>query len=86
MLKIRLLKDGRVVETFDAKWTINIADIASEAGELEPQHGADDWEIVNDHRRDGDAEIALERPDRLSKGGEWYTTLSFFAVLTGRPR
>jgi hypothetical protein len=48
MLKIRLLKDGRVVEIFDAKWTINIADIASEAGELEPQHGADDWEIVND--------------------------------------
>ena len=48
MLKIRLLKGGRVVETFDAKWTINIADIASEAGELEPQHGADDWEIVND--------------------------------------
>jgi hypothetical protein len=44
MLKIRLLKDGRVVEIFDA----NIADIASEAGELEPQHGADDWEIVND--------------------------------------
>ena len=48
MLKIRLLKGGRVVETFDAKWTINIADIASEAGELEPQHGADYWEIVND--------------------------------------
>jgi len=46
--EIRLLKDGRVVETFDAKWTINIADIASEAGELEPQHGADYWEIVND--------------------------------------
>ena len=48
MLKIRLLKGGGVVETIDAKWTINIAEIASEAGELAPQHGADDWEIVNE--------------------------------------
>jgi hypothetical protein len=48
MLKIRLLTDGRLVETVDAKWTINIADLASEAGELESQLGADDWEIVND--------------------------------------
>jgi hypothetical protein len=48
MLKIRLLKGRHVVETVDAKWTINIADIASKAGELEPQHGADDWEIVNE--------------------------------------
>ena len=48
MLKIRLLKGGHVVETIDAKWTINIADIAHQAGELEPRHGADDWEIVNE--------------------------------------
>ncbi len=51
MLKIRLLKDGRVVETVDAKWTIDIAEIASKAGELEPQHGADDWDIVNETDR-----------------------------------
>lgn len=49
MLKICLLKAGQVVETIDAKWTINIADIASQAGELEPQHGADDWEITNEN-------------------------------------
>jgi hypothetical protein len=48
MLKIRLLTGGRLVETVDAKWTINIADLASEAGHLESQHEADDWEIVND--------------------------------------
>ncbi len=48
MLRIRLLKSGSVVETVDAKWTINIADIASEADVLEPQRGADDWEVVND--------------------------------------
>ena len=48
MLKIRVLKGGRVIETVDAKWTIDINEIASEAGELEPQHGADDWEITND--------------------------------------
>ncbi len=48
MLKIRLRKGARVVETIDAKWTINIAEIASRAGELEPQRGADDWDIVNE--------------------------------------
>ena len=48
MLRIRLLKSGSVVETVDAKWTINIADIASEADVLEPLRGADDWEVVND--------------------------------------
>jgi hypothetical protein len=48
MLKIRLLKGSHVVGTVDAKWTINIADIAHQAGELEPRHGADDWEIVNE--------------------------------------
>ena len=51
MLKIRLLKGSHVVETADAKWTINIADIASKAGELEPQHAADDGEIVNENDR-----------------------------------
>jgi hypothetical protein len=48
MLEIRLLTGGRLVETVDAKWTINIADLASEAGQLQSQRGADDWEIVND--------------------------------------
>jgi hypothetical protein len=48
MLKIRLLKAGRVVETVDAKWTIDIAEVASKAGELEPEHGADDWDIINE--------------------------------------
>jgi hypothetical protein len=47
MYQIQLLKDGRVVETVDADWTIDIAEIASKAGELEPRHGADDWEVVN---------------------------------------
>jgi hypothetical protein len=47
MYKIQLLKDGHVVETVDANWTIDIAEIASKAVELEPKHGADDWEIVN---------------------------------------
>jgi hypothetical protein len=47
MYKIQLLKDGRVVETVDANWTFDIAEIASKAVELEPQHGADDWEVVN---------------------------------------
>jgi hypothetical protein len=48
MLKIRLLTGGHLVDTVDARWTINIADLAAEAGELESQHGADDWEIIND--------------------------------------
>ncbi len=48
MYQIQLLKDGRIVETVDADWTIDIAEIASKASELEPQHGADDWEIVNE--------------------------------------
>jgi hypothetical protein len=52
MLKIRLLKDRRVVDTVDAKWTIDIAEIATEAGELEPQHGADDWDVVNEADRE----------------------------------
>jgi hypothetical protein len=49
MLKIRLRKDGRVIETIDAKWTHDITDIASSADEeLGPEHHADDWEVVND--------------------------------------
>jgi hypothetical protein len=47
MYKIRLLRGGQVVETIDAN-TIDIAEIASKASALEPQHGADDWEIVNE--------------------------------------
>ena len=47
MYKIRLLRGGYVVETIDAN-TINIAEIADTASKLEPQHGADDWEIVNE--------------------------------------
>ena len=48
MLKIRLLKDRQVVDTIDAKWTIDITDIATSADELEPESGADDWEVVNE--------------------------------------
>ena len=48
MLKIRMLKDRHVVETIDAKWTIDIAQVAAEADRLTPQHGADDWAIVNE--------------------------------------
>jgi hypothetical protein len=51
MLKIRLRKDGQVIETVDAKWTHDIADIASSADELGPEHGADDWEVVNEAGR-----------------------------------
>jgi hypothetical protein len=48
MLKIRMLKERQVVETIDAKWTIDIAQVAAEADKLTPQHGADDWAIVNE--------------------------------------
>ena len=48
MLKIRMLKDGRVLDTVDAKWTINIAEIAREADKLLPHLGADGWEVVNE--------------------------------------
>ena len=48
MLKIRLLKDRQVVGTIDAKWTIDITDIATSADELEPESDADDWEVVNE--------------------------------------
>ena len=48
MLKIRLLKDGQVIETVDAKWTLDITDIARSADELGPEHGADDWALVNE--------------------------------------
>jgi hypothetical protein len=48
MLRIRLLKGDRVVEMIDARWTINIAEIATRAGELEPQYGADDWDVINE--------------------------------------
>jgi len=34
MMKVRLLKDGQVVESFHARWTIDIADIAGSADEL----------------------------------------------------
>jgi len=43
MLKIRVLKDGRVVDSVDAKWTVNIAEIAREADKLLPHLGADAW-------------------------------------------
>ena len=47
MMKIRLLKDRQVVESLDAGWTIDIADIADTADELGSDCGADDWEVVN---------------------------------------
>jgi hypothetical protein len=47
MYKIRLLRGGYVIVTIDAN-TIDIAEIADKASKLEPQHGADDWEIVNE--------------------------------------
>ena len=46
MYRIRLLRQGQVVETVDAD-IIDIGEIAHRASGLEPQHGADDWEIVN---------------------------------------
>jgi hypothetical protein len=49
MLKIRLLKDGHVLDTVDAKWTINIAEIAREADKVGPRVGADAWDIVNEN-------------------------------------
>jgi hypothetical protein len=48
MLKIRVLKDGQLLDTIDAKWTINIAEIAREADKLLPRLGADAWDIVNE--------------------------------------
>ena len=48
MLKIRVLKDGHLLETVDARWTINIAEIAREADNLLPHLGADAWDIVNE--------------------------------------
>ena len=48
MLKILVLKDGQVLDTVDAKWTINIAEIAREADKLLPHLGADAWDIVNE--------------------------------------
>jgi len=48
MLKIRVLKDGHVLDRVDAKWTINIAEIAREADKLLPRLGADAWDIVNE--------------------------------------
>jgi hypothetical protein len=46
MYRIRLLKEGQVVETVEADGS-DIGDIAHRATALEPRHGADDWEIVN---------------------------------------
>jgi hypothetical protein len=46
MYRIRLLKEGQIVETVDADIT-DIAEIAHRATELDRGHGADDWEIVN---------------------------------------
>ena len=48
MLKIRLLKRGQVIETVVARWTIDIAEIARVADGLGPEHGADNWEVVNE--------------------------------------
>ena len=47
MYRIRLLKEGQVVETVEAADTSDVGEIAQRATELEPRHGADDWEIVN---------------------------------------
>jgi hypothetical protein len=46
MYRIRLLKEGKIVETVEAEIS-DVAEIAHRATELEPRHGADDWEIVN---------------------------------------
>ena len=46
MYRIRLLKEGHVVETVDADIS-DIGEIVHQATELEPRHGADDWEILN---------------------------------------
>jgi hypothetical protein len=47
MLKIRFFKHGRVLDTIDAKWTVNIAELATHADELQSQFEADDWDVVN---------------------------------------
>ena len=47
MYRIRLLKEDQVVETVEAADTSDVGEIAHRATELEPRHGADDWEIVN---------------------------------------
>jgi hypothetical protein len=39
---------GHVLDAVDAKWTINIAEIAREADKLVPRLGADAWDIVNE--------------------------------------
>ena len=46
MYQIRLLRKGQIVETVEADIS-DVAEIAHRATELEPRHGADDWEIVN---------------------------------------
>jgi len=48
MMRIRVLKDGHVLDTLDARWTINIAEIAREADKLLPHLGADGWDIINE--------------------------------------
>ena len=48
MLKIRVLKEGHVLDTIDAKWTINVAEIAREADKLLPHLAGDAWDIVNE--------------------------------------
>jgi hypothetical protein len=62
VLRIRLLQDGSVIDTIDAKWTINIDDIASEANALRRRQGAEDWEVVND---DGIPILTKERWENL---------------------
>lgn len=48
MLKIHWLKNRQVVRAIDAKWTIDIIEIARHADELQAQYAAEDWEIVNE--------------------------------------
>jgi hypothetical protein len=48
MLKIRLLQNNQVVHTIDAKWTINICELARYADDVQSHYGADDWAIVSE--------------------------------------
>lgn len=46
MYRIRLLREGQIVETVKAS-VVDMAEIVDRAIELERRHEADDWEIVN---------------------------------------
>ena len=46
--KIRLRKRGEIIQVIDVTDTTDPAVVARRAGELERQHGATDWEYVDE--------------------------------------